>query len=345
MRQNRRNHRAAAALAFCLAAAPLLSSCSEEAATVETMPPEPPATAVGTASGKGEMELLIWGKDESTPPERNKVEFDAKFAYAFPEIVDGQRTLWLVVADQSPDIGTLDGADDRTGALRSWCEAQHAKYVAVQLDGRNKPMASRICPGDGRVTSSPLSEDSTMGNRATAELAVNDGKRIEGSLVTGVGSTTVGDKESIAEITGDFRIAAAVAAPTLRDRVLAGGDEKASGIPGAKSAFLKYWKAAGTAKSFDEMSPWFTPERRATATAQAAEMAGMGKMAQRMLDMYVKGHAQAPSVTAAKAMGAAAVLTSESNAGETKLTCQTLMLQLQGEWKVGDERCARQSKQ
>jgi hypothetical protein len=340
MRQTRR----IAAPAFAVAAALLLSSCGEDVATVETMPPQPPATAVGTASGSGQMERVTWSKDASAPPERSKVDFTAKYSYAFPETVDGQRTLWLVVADQSPDTTVLDGVDDRINALRGWCKTQHANYVALQLDARHKPMAWRICAGDGGDASTRLSEDSTMGDRANVDLAVNDGKRVEGSLVTGVGSTTVGDKESIAEITGDYRISAALAAPTLRDRVLAGGDEKGSGIPGAKAAFLKYWKAAGSAKTFDEMAPWFTPERQAHSAAQAAEMAEMGEMAKRMLEMYAKGHAEAPSITAAKAMGAAAVLTSESNAGNAKLTCQTLLLQLQGAWKVGDERCLRQGK-
>jgi hypothetical protein len=340
MRQNRR----IAALAFAAAATPLLSSCGQDVATAETMPPAPPATAVGTASGSGAMEQVIWGKDASAPPERKKVDFAPKFSYAFPETVDGQRTLWLVVADQSPDTASLDAADDRTSALRGWCGTKHANYAALQLDSQGKPMASSTCAGDGHDAKTRLSEDSTMGDRGKVELAVNDGKRVEGSFVTGVGSTTVGDKESIADITGDYRLSAAVAAPTLRDRVLADGDEKASGIPGAKAAFLKYWKAAGSAKSFEEMAPWFTPERTSNSAAQVAEMAQMGNMGKRMLEMYAKGHAETPSITAAKAIGAAAVLTSESSMGDAKQTCRTLLLQLQGEWKVGDERCQRQGK-
>lgn len=338
MRQNRR----VAVFAFAIAVSPLLTACGEDVAVAETMPPAPPATAVGTASGSGQLQQVLWGKDPSQPPEKKNVEFAAKYSYAFPETFDGRQTLWLVVADQSPDTATLDGADDRGGALLGWCKKQRAKYVAMQLDGNNKPMTSRICAGDGQLGGNRLSEDSTMGDRGKVELTVNDGRRIEARLVLGVGSTTIGDQESIAEITGDYRLAAAVAAPTLRDRVLAGGDEKAGGIPGAKAAFLEYWKAAGKATSFDEVAPWFTPERQANSAAQAAEMAGMGNMAKRTMEMYAKGHAQPPSITAAKAIGAAAVLTSESSLGDAKQTCQTLMLQLQGAWKVGEERCLRQ---
>lgn len=337
MRQNRLH----TAVAFALVACPLMSACGEDAATVEKMPPPPPATVVGTASGSGELEQVVWGSNPAAPPERKKVQFAAKFSYAWPELVDGQRTLWLVVTDQSPDVATLDAAEDRSSALRNWCGNKHANYSAVQLDSHGVPMASSACAGDGRASGHRLSADSTMGDRATVVLAVNDGKRIDGRVVTGVGSTTVGDKESIAEVTGDFTLKAAVAAPTLRDRVIESGDDKASGIPGAKAALLKYWKAAAAAKSFDEMAPYFTPERQAASAAQTKELADMGNMGKRMLEMYTKGHAQVPTVTAAKAIGAAAVLTSESNPGNGKQSCQTFLLQIDGVWKVGDERCKR----
>lgn len=328
------------ALALALLATPLLCSCGEEVATIEKMPPAPPATAVGTASGSGSMTQIIWGKDPNTPPEKKKVDFAAKFAYAYPATVDGQRTLWLVVTEQSPDIAALDAADDRRSTLRDWCDKQHAKYSALQLDSHNKPMQSDVCAGDGHIDSNRLSEDSTMGDRGVATLTVNDGKRVEGSMQTGVGSSRVNEVESIAEINGDYHIAADVAAPTLRDRVLAGGDEKASGVPGAKAALLKYWKAAGAAKSFEEMNAWFTPERLANSKRQQAELAEMGNMGKHMMEMYAKGHATTPSISGAKALGAAAVLTSESGDGDGKMSCQVLLLQVQGAWKVGDEHCA-----
>jgi hypothetical protein len=290
------------------------------------------------------MELYIWGKDSSTPPEKKKVDFVAKYAYAYPETVNGQRTLWMVVADQSPDSAALDNVDDRNSALLEWCGKQHARYSALKLDSHNKPMASRVCAGDGRADSSRLSEDSTMSSRGKAELTVNDGKRVEGSMVTGAGSKRVGDKESFYEITGDYHLSTDVAAPTLRDRVLAGGDEKASGIPGAKAAFLKYWKAAGNTKTVEEISPWFTPERQAHSARQQAEMAELGNMAKSMLEQYNKEHSGTPSIASARAIGAAAVVTSESTSGDAKLTCQTLLLQLQGTWKVGNENCAWQAK-
>ena len=330
-----------AALALALLATPLLCSCGEDVATIEKMPPSPPATAAGTASGSGTMTQVIWGTDPNTPPERKKVEFAAKYSYAYPAIVDGQRTLWLVVADQPPDTAALNDVDDRSGALRDWCDKQHAKFSALQLDSHNVPMHSSVCAGDGRVDGSRLSADSTASDRGIATLSVNDGKRVEGAFVTGVGSRRVNDKDSIAEISGDYHFAAELAAPTLRDRVLAGGDEKASGVPGAKAAFLKYWKAAGAAKTVDEIKPWFTPERQAKTTQQMGEMAKMGMKPERIMAMFAGGHAGTPSLTAAKAMGAAAVLTAESSDADGKMSCQVLMLQLQGAWKVGDERCAQ----
>lgn len=101
-------------------------------------------------------------------------------------------------------------------------------------------------------------------------------------------------------------------------------------------------KPGVAAKSFDEMTPWFTPERRSASASQAAEMAGMGDMPELFINMYTMWHSRPPAVTAPSAIGAAAVLTSASDADGARQTCQTLMLQRQGAWKVGEERCTRQ---
>ena len=329
------------AVALALGVAPLLTSCGDDAPTIETMPPSPPASVVGSASGNGTMEQTIWSDDPNTPPERKKVDFAAKFAYVYPAAADTQRTLWVIVADQSPDTAKLDAADDRSSWLRDWCGDQHAKFVAMELDSDAKPMESRVCPGDGRLDVSHLSEESKMGTRGQATLGKNDGKHIEGGMLTGMGSRTVGDKESIYEISGDYRFAADLAPATLRDRVLADGDEKASGVRGAKAAYLKYWKAAGGAKTIEEMTPWFTPERQANNTRQMAELAKFGNMAKRAVEMYAAEHSKSPDITAAKAIGAAVVVTSEADDGGARMICRTLLLQLQGTWKVGDEKCAQ----
>jgi hypothetical protein len=336
--------RQSAPLLLALAALPMLSSCSEDVATVETMPPSPPPTAVGTASGTGTLMQTVWGNQPNTPPERKKVELAAKFAYAYPSIDNGERTVWMVATDQAPDTAGIDAADDRSDALRVWCGKVHANFSALQLDSHGTAKQSFACAGDGRLDSAHLSEDSTMSSRGKSALTVNDGKRLEGTFTTGVGSMRVGDIESFAETTGDYHVAADLAPLTLRDRVSTSGDDHATGVPGAKAAFLKYWKAAGNAKSLAEIDPWFTPDRHAHTEAQIAEVAEMGWTPERMLKMFAEGHAGSANITAAKAIGAAAVVTADATSGDGAVTCQTLMLQLQGAWKVGDERCRMQAR-
>jgi len=336
--------RTSAPLLLALSVLPMLSSCGEDVATVEKMPPSPPPTAVGTASGSGSLTQIVWGNDPNTPPEHKNVELTAKFAYAYPSLDNGERTVWMVATDQAPDTAAIDAADDRSDALRAWCGKAHANFSALQLDSQGKAKQSLACAGDGRLDSAHLSEDSTMSSRGKSELTVNDGKRVEGTFKTGVGSMRVGDQESFAETAGDYHIAADLAPLTLRDRVATSGDDHATGVPGAKAAFLKYWKAAGSAKSLAEIEPWFTADRQAHTQSQMAEVAKMGWPPERMLKMFSEGHAGTPNITAAKAIGAAAVVTADAASGDGALTCQTLMLQMQGAWKVGDERCRMQAK-
>jgi hypothetical protein len=91
-----------------------LASCSAEPApTVEKMPPSPPPTAAGTATGKGTLKTAVWSDDPAQPPREEIIEFSPSHAYAYPTITGGQRTIWIVVADQALDIVALDAADNR----------------------------------------------------------------------------------------------------------------------------------------------------------------------------------------------------------------------------------------
>jgi hypothetical protein len=126
----------------------------------------------------------------------------------------------------------------------------------------------------------------------------------------------------------------------LRDRVQAGGDEHASGLPGAKAALLEYFTAAGKSKSLADIAAWLTPERRAVAEAKFAEAEKVAPtFATRMYEAFTKAHSKAPKVTAVKAIGAAAVITFEMQGSGRTMNCETLLLQIEGAWKVGDENC------
>lgn len=320
-----------------------LSGCGAGAApsaTVEAMPPAPPPTAVGKASGKGVLEFTRWSEDPNKPPQTEKVDFEPAFAYAWPATGSGGKTLWIVLTDQAPDTAAIDTAENRDAVLSRSCAEKRLRYTALHVDAKGNPVELRRCSGDGSSHTAMLGPDMVMGDRASIKLDVNDGKRLEGGMTIGVGIKRVGDVESFDETTGEYRFDVTLSPPTLRDRVLAGGDEHASGVAGARFAYEKYFAAAGASKSLKDIESWLTPERRANGEEAAAQMAKVSpKFAARMFEHFVEAHAKAPTITGAKAIGAAAVITSQMQSGSRVLTCQTLMLQIAGAWKAGDEGC------
>jgi hypothetical protein len=329
-------NRLIATLAFTFAIAPIASHVIATAKAAQTALP---ATKIGTASGSGTLVQHIWSKDPGTPPEKKNVTFLPKYSYAYPALVDGQRTLWVVVADQSPDAATLDNADNRTNALREWCGKQHAGFVAMQLDSNDKPMQLLKCVADGQYSSARLSEQSTGSDAGKVDLTLNDGKHIAGSMISGMGMSIDGDVKSFDEVNGDYHFSTELAPLTTRDLILSGGDSNAPALVEAKATFLKYWKAAGSAKSLEAVNSWFTPERNADVAAQAVAFAEFGGNSDRLVAMFSKGHAGTPTLTGARALGTAAVIVSETTSGASTQTCQTLMLRLQDAWKVGNEVC------
>jgi hypothetical protein len=327
-------------IASAIALSSLASCGAEPLPAVEKMPPSPPPTAAGTASGKGTLKAEGSSKDSAQPPGAEIIEFTPTSAYAYPARVGAQRTTWIVVADQALDIIALDAADNRQGLLQRACADKHVRYTALELDSKGVPMESKICAGDGRLNTAQLSPDSTISDRGSARLEVNDGKHLKGSMAIGVGSSRLGEVESFAETTGEYQFDVDLSPPSLRDRVQAGGDEHATGVPAAKAALLKYFAAAGTSKSLADVAEWLTPESREFAETKFANAATVSPtFARRIYETFVKSHSQAPTITAARAIGAAAVITTETSGDSRPKSCEALLLQIDGSWKVGEEIC------
>jgi len=328
--------------AFILATSLSLSACVAEPGglSADQMPPKPLPTPVGTASGKGVLEQTIWTKDPSVPPEKKKIDFAPKFSYAYPEMKGEEKNYVVVFSEQSPDITVLDAADDRNIALQQWCKKKQSAYVTFVLDTTGKPDRSASCSADGSLSIAHVNVTNDLAS-IKVDLTVNDGKRLEGNIGTGVGSKSTGDgPSSWVETTGDYTFAATLASPRLRDRVLAEGSDKGAGVSAAKTAFQDYWKHAGIAKSLSEIEPLFTPERRAKIAFQLENTPESFK--QNMIKRLVEAHSAPTKITSAKSWGAAAVIDSESEAKEGKNTmaCRTLLLNVEGGWKVGDESCS-----
>jgi hypothetical protein len=325
-----------ATLAFTFAVAPMASFAGAGSPGVQTASA---VTKIGTASGSGTLVQRIFSKEPGVSPEKRVVTFEPKYSYVYPAIVDGENTLWIVVADQSLDAAALDSADNRKDSLRGWCEKQHAGFVGMQLDSHDKPMNLIKCIADGQMSTARLGEEPTGADAGMIELTLNDGKHVEGNMVSGVGLSVDGEVKSIDEVNGTYHFSADLASLTMRDLILSGGDSNAPGLLEAKATFLKYWKAAGSAKSLEALNTWFTPERNADVAAQLVAFAEFGGNPDRLVAMFTKGHAGTPTLTGAKAIGTAAVISSETSSDGRSQVCQTLMLHLQDAWKLGKEVC------
>lgn len=244
------------------------------------------------------------------------------------------------MADQKLDTVALDAADSRQGVLQGTCADRQMRYAAIQIDGKGIPMALETCSGDGRVNTARLSPDSTLGDRANVTLDMSDGKHLKGRIAVGVGSTRHGEVESFGETTGEYQFDVDLSPLTLRDRVLAEGDQHASGVPAAKATLVKYFAAVAESRSLSDIAAWLTPENRSQAEAKFADAEAVApNFAKRIYETFVKSHSRAPTITGAKAIGAAAVITSEMSSGSVSMTCETLLLQIDAAWKVGKEVC------
>jgi hypothetical protein len=291
----------------------LLAGCSESkppvpvtAPTSEVMPPSPPPTTVGEASGS--LKLMVKNHDPANG-NLETVDFNPKFAYAYPENVDGQRLVWLVVSDQAPDPAILDAAEDRSSALERWCHDKHAPYLARAIDAHGVVTGAINCKGrDKDFESKTFYTDGA--NAGKVELTLNEQARIEGQMHAGHFAT------------GDYHFVANVAPLSLWDRVLTTGKADATGVPGAKDACLNYFRAFNAAKTEGDLVDWYTPEKRSS------------------IDPSVKiDPFPSPTISSAKALGAAAIVDSEIVFPKSKFVCQTLLLQLEGKWKIGRDHC------
>ena len=306
-----------------------------EVVSLEVMPASP-LTQLGVASGRGTVERTTFF-DSKKLPEKHDIDFLPTFSYVYPETRGSEPTLWIVLTDHALNTASIDEADDRSEVLRAWCEHEHANLLMLHIDSHGTPLRRQTCPGDGRMVGN---DGEVNSQHAKVDFKVNDGKRAEGTLAVGEGTMRVGDVESWVKTTGQFSFATDLAPYGLRDRVKASGDDHASGVPGAQSAFSKYWSAAGAATQLSDLDPWVTPERREHIRAQSDVLAASGGSIAMLLATFAEPHKEAMKITGAKAIGAAAVITSEI-ASEHGLNCETLLLQLDGAWRVGNEDCRR----
>jgi hypothetical protein len=120
------------------------------------------------------------------------VIFEPRYGYAYSQTTGAKKQVWLLMSDEDPKSIDWTAAKDRTESLRLWCKAKEAGFVLVELDGEGAPQLVTQCPANGAIAIEMIS---VMNDLPSVQMfyEINDGKRIRGRMLGGVGSC--GDKQ------------------------------------------------------------------------------------------------------------------------------------------------------
>jgi hypothetical protein len=154
------------------------------------------AQDAGIASGKGTI--------EQNP-------FSPRYAFAYGERSGPKTFTWIVLTEKQPPLSSWSAAKDRAEARRAWCEKEKTPFVAVKLDPDWKVDLYFLCPSNGNVNTEMLSTSNGLDSVALT-FDVRDGKRVKGTLRTGVGSCPGpgGRGQAYCTPTGDYAFDAVV---------------------------------------------------------------------------------------------------------------------------------------
>ena len=116
-----------------------------------------------------------------------KVIFEPQYGYAYSLTTGAKKQTWLLLTDEDPKSIDWKAAKDRAESLRLWCKAKEAGFVLVELDGEGAPQLLTQCPANGAIEMEMIS---VMNRLPSVQMfyEINDGKRIRGRLLGGIGS-------------------------------------------------------------------------------------------------------------------------------------------------------------
>jgi len=291
--------------------------------------------AADSVSGSGSVPLMnAEGQPADSP-------FAPRFAYAYASGEGDARRFRLVMTDAEPPRAAWDAAVDRDRARADWCAADSGSYIAFEMKATGEPEGMDRCGKGGMRSSSMVN---TMNGLASIQvkLGVNDGKRLQGTIVTGDGACgNSGEPPKYCTDTGSFTFDVTLAIAPLMDRVWAQGKPDAPELAGARKALEAYWDAAGKAKAYADIASYVTSERRKQSEDQAKENAEF--IARMFGRVFVPAHAGPLTIGEARLLGTDALLATTNPVTRREKTstqtCRVLMRKEGDAWKVDKESC------
>lgn len=287
------------------------------------------AANLGKASGEGVMSGDI---EQTAAADR----FKPTHAYAWKEALGTRQKTIIYLFDREVPADQWTDAENRTAAISAWMVNNKATVVSWTLDNQGMPTNVMSCGADGSCRSSGNSELSGVPS-LVAEIKSDAAGTLSGTL--GQGTPACGDKWC--STTSRYSIDTTLASPPLRDRVASKGTTNSPGSAAAKAALSAYWKAAGSAKKIDDLTPYFSAARN---TENQRQMARNGKRIESMFtQMFVPGHSGELEIVEMRFLddSALAKVTSHVGSGTQAydLECGVLLRKEAGGWKIGAEDC------
>lgn len=284
---------------------------------------------LGKASGEGAMSGNI---EQTAAADR----FKPTHSYAWKESHGAKQQTVIYLFDRDVPTDQWADAENRSAAISAWTIANKATVVSWILDDVGKPGGVQSCDANGSCYSSG---NSVM--NGVSSLVVDIKSDANGKLSGTLSQGSPGCGDQWCDVTSRYSIDTALAAPTLQDRIASNGKTDSGDSTAAEAALTAYWKAAGTAKKSDDLTPYFSDERKKESARQKARN---GKMVESMFTrMFVPGHSGKLEINEIRFLDDSALATIKSRVGSGnaahELKCGVLLSKQAGGWKIGAEHC------
>ncbi len=149
------------------------------------------AQDVGKASGIGS----IISVPEQPNRKEQRLAFAPKYAFAYLEGSGKALATWIVLTERAPPVAAWAAAKDRMAARQMWCQNEKAAFVAVRLDADNDADLF-LCPPGAAMSNTEMTSTSNGLKSIEVQFTERSGKRVIGTLRSGVGNCPTADGKS-----------------------------------------------------------------------------------------------------------------------------------------------------
>lgn len=284
-------------------------------------------------SGKAAGEGVMSGDIEQTAASGR---FKPTHSYAWKESRGAKQNTLIYLFDRDVPADQWADAEDRKSAISGWMLANKATVVSWTIDEDGKADSVQSCGSDG---SCRASGNSVMNGVASLVADIKDDGKGGLSGTLSQGSPGCGDQWC--EVTSRYSIDTTLAPPTLRNRLASSGKTDSADAATVRTAVTAYWKAAGSAKRSDDLTPYFSAER---ITENQRQTARNGKMLESMFtQVFVPAHGGQLEITEVRTLDASALARVKTRVGSGDqaydMQCGLLLRKEGGSWKIGAEDC------